>query len=353
MFRFENTLAFNYLILLPVLVFLIFIFWRSREKNLETALNSRLKPFLVASRSLKKRKIKIFLECLVVLFSVLALARPQFGQSSQKVKSQGIELLVALDVSNSMMAEDIKPSRLEHAKNEITRLITTLGGDRVGLIAFAGSAVLLSPMTNDYSALRLFLDSSGPESVTSQGTDFKAAIDTGLGALKRGGIDSDETLRVTKVMLLVTDGESTTSDALEAARKAGKEGFRIFTLGIGTRAGAPIPERDNFGNLKGYKKDKSGTTVLSTANESALSDIAQAGGGGYYHSDFSGQAIELIKKDIDKMQKTEFDVDFATNYDERFQILIGIAIMFALIEFLLSDRKRDAKYWRGRFEVSE
>lgn len=353
MFRFENASAFNYLLLIPVLLIFIIISWRKREALLEKSLNKRLKPFLVASRSIRKRHLKVILEVLVIVFAVIALARPQFGQSSQKVKSQGIELVVALDVSNSMMAEDIKPNRLDHAKNEIERLLNKLSGDKVGLVVFAGSALLLSPMTNDYGALKLFLESASPNSVTTQGTDFKAAIETSLNAMKRGGLDSDEQIRITKILLIVTDGESTTSDAIESARKAQNEGMRVFTLGLGTRAGAPIPERDEFGNLKGYKKDKSGQTVLSTAKEEALSEISQAGGGAYYHSDFSGQAIDEIKKDIDKMQKSEFDTDFAANYDERFQVPLALAVILALIEFLLGERKREARFWRGRFEVSE
>ncbi len=353
MFRFENPSAFNYLFVLPILLIFIVIAWRMREKNLEKALNARLKPFLVSSRSVRKRQFKIVLEVLVVIFAVFALARPQYGQSSQKVRSQGIEVIVALDVSNSMMAEDMKPNRLEHARNEIGRLLSLLSGDKVGLVAFAGSALLLSPMTNDYSAIRMFVDSATPNSVSTQGTDFKSAIEVGLNAMKRGGLDSDEQLHVTKIMVLVTDGESTTSDALDMARKAAKEGLRIFTLGLGTRAGAPIPERDEFGNLQGYKKDKSNKTILSTAKEEALLELAQAGGGAYYHADFSGQAVESLKKDIDKMQKSEFDSDFATNYDEKYQSLLAVAIFLALIEFLLGERKRDARFWRGRFEVAQ
>lgn len=351
MFRWENPSAFNYLLVLPILLIFVIFIWRNREKSLSAALNSRMKPFLTASRSLRKRKIKIILEFLVVVLAVFALARPQFGQSQQKVKSQGIELLIALDVSKSMLAEDMKPSRLEHAKNEITRLLSRLSGDKIGLIAFAGSAVLLSPLTNDHSTIRLFLDSANPESVTTQGSNFKAAIDTALGAVKRGGIDPDEGAQVTKVLLIVTDGEATTGDAIEAAQKATKEGLRIFTLGLGTRSGAPIPERDEFGNLKGYKKDKSGQTVMSTAKEGALSELSQAGGGAYYHADFSGQAIESIKKDIDKMEKADFESDMATNYDEKYQSILLAALVLALLEFFLGERKKESKFWRGRFEV--
>lgn len=351
MFRWENPSALKYLWLLPVFIIFVVVVWRGREKALTKALNSRLYPYLVASRSLTKRKIKILLEIAVIILSIVAWARPQYGQSQQKIQSQGIEMMVAIDVSNSMMAEDIRPSRLEHAKNEISRLLDRLSGDKVGLIAFAGSAVLLAPLTNDYSAIKLFLDSLTTNSVTTQGTNFEAALDQGIGAIKRGGFDSDEGARVTKVLLVVTDGETTTSDALKAAERAASQGLRVFTLGMGTKAGAPIPDRDEFGNLRGYKKDKKGQVVLTTTNEEELSKLARAGGGAYYHSDFSGQAIEAIKRDLDKMEKADFENDLLTNYDEKYQPILLAAFLLALIEFFMGERKRESQFWRGRFEV--
>ena len=353
MFRWENPSAFLILWVLPVILGLLIWFWARREKALAKSLNSRLLPFLLASRSLLKRKLKIILELLVVMLAVVAYARPQFGESTQKIKSQGVELVVALDVSNSMMAEDVKPSRLEQARNEVSRLLDRLSGDKVGLIAFAGSAVLLSPLTNDYSAVKMFMETMGPTSVTTQGTDFRSAVETAIGAFKRGGIDPDEGARVTRVMLIVTDGEVTQSDALAAAKKATEQGIRIFTLGVGTKAGGPIPDRDQFGSLRGYKKDRSGKVVLSVANEDELSKLAQAGGGAYYHADFSGQAVEAIKHDIDRMQKTEFESDQMANYDERFQPFLFAAVILSLIELLMSERKRAPQFWRGRFEVSQ
>ncbi len=199
MFRWENPEAFKFLLLVPVLLIRIGFAWRSREKQLTQAFNPRLLKALTSSRSLRKRKLKILLEILVVILCTFALARPQMGQSQQKVKSEGIELIVALDVSNSMMAEDIKPNRLEHAKNEIGRLMSKLAGDKIGLVAFAGSAVLLSPMTNDYSSLQMFLDTAGPTTVTTQGTNFEAAINVATGAIQRAGIDPDEGVQVSVV----------------------------------------------------------------------------------------------------------------------------------------------------------
>lgn len=352
MFRWQNPFAFYYLSLLPLLLVLIVFVWRAREKSLKEAFHSRLAPFLVKNRSLTKRKIKIALELLVLVLALFALARPQFGQSQQKIKSEGIELVIALDVSKSMLAEDTKPSRLSHARNEVNRLLDRLSGDKVGLLAFAGSALLLSPMTNDYGAIRLFLETVGPDSVTTGGSNFKSAIDVAVGAFKRGGIDPEEGVSVTKVLLIVTDGEATTAGEIEAAQKARNEGVRIFTLGIGTRSGAPIPERDEFGNLKGYKKDNSGNPILSTTKEEALASLAQAGGGGYYHADFSGSAIASIKQDIEKMEKMEFESDMAVDYDEKYQPILLLAVLLALLELLLGERKKESGLWRGRFEVS-
>jgi Ca-activated chloride channel family protein len=351
-FRWESPDAFHWIWF--VLVLFVFVIWANRKnrKKMESTFAPKILNVLVQSRSMAKRRLKWLLQTVAFVLAICSLARPQFGESAQSIKSQGVELIVALDVSNSMMAEDMKPSRLEQARNEITRLMDQLAGDKVGLIAFAGSAVLISPLTNDYSSIKTFLETTGPISVTTQGTNFKAAIDQAVAAMKRGGLDQDDGVRTTKVLLFVTDGEQTTGDAMAAAKEALSKGIRIFALGLGTKAGAPIPARDEFGNLQGYKKDKEGKTVLSTANEEKLTQLAQAGGGAYYHSDFSGQAIKSIKSDLDRMEKSEFESQDMVNYDERFQLPLLFAILILFLEMILSERRSGTVKWKGRFEIS-
>lgn len=350
-FKWGTPEAFHWIWMILFLFFMCLWAAKRSQSKLQKTFAPKIFNVLLQSRSIGKARLKLILQAIAMILAIFALARPQFGESTQSIKSQGIELIIALDVSNSMMAEDMKPSRLEQARNEIDRLLELLAGDKVGLIAFAGSAVLVSPLTNDYSSLRTFLETTGPISVTTQGTNFKAAIDQAVGAVKRGGLDAEDGVRTTKVLLFVTDGEQTTGDAMVAAREALSKGIRIFALGLGTKAGAPIPSRDEFGNLQGYKKDSSGKTVLSTANEGKLTELAQAGGGAYYHSDFSGQAIKSIKRDLDKMEKSEFENQEMVNYDERFQVPLFFAILLFLLEMLLGERKTGLHKWKGRFEA--
>jgi Ca-activated chloride channel family protein len=247
MIRFANMEAFRLLWCLPFLIGLSILFERRGRARLNKAFGEKIAPFLSSSVSPAKRHLKLLLRCLAFLFFVIALARPQMGQSMQEVKARGIELVVAVDVSNSMLAEDVKPSRLENAKAELMRLLDMLQGDRVGLVAFAGSAALVSPITTDVSSLKMFVESLSTESVGTQGTDFRAALDESKSAFERGGVESDENVHFTRVVLLLSDGEDQEPGAIEQARKLASDGMRIFAVAFGTERGAPIPLRDDRG----------------------------------------------------------------------------------------------------------
>ena len=351
MFRFAHPEYFQFLWLLPVLFLLTWYFLRHRMRRIESAFGSKLTPFLTATRSDKRRYLKLGLQLVVVAVAVIALARPQFGTSTQKVASQGVELIIAFDVSESMLAEDVRPSRLEFAKSEIKRLIDKMTGNKIGILPFAGTAVLVSPLTSDASALKMYVDSLSPYTVSSQGTEFRKALEESKEAFQRGGIDKDEFTQVTRVILLVSDGEDHEPGAIPIAEDLSKEGVRIFSLAFGTEKGAPIPLRDDRGYLKGYKKDKAGNKVLSATKGTVLKELAKVGRGSFYHASFGGRAINNIRDDIDKLEKTEFDSEVATDYDERFQVPLAMAILLALIELFLSDRRQGGKFWRGRFEV--
>lgn len=351
MFRFENIAAFQYLWLIPALLVLGYFFERRARKKMETAIGSRLYPFLSSSVSSKKRKLKTILQILTVLFFVLALARPQMGQSQQQVKSEGVEIIFAVDVSESMMAEDVKPSRLAQAKAELSRLIDLMPGNKVGVVAFAGSAVLLSPLTNDPGAIKMYIESLEPNSVSSQGTNFTEALKVSKEAFERGGVSTDDVVKVTRVILLASDGEDHEQGALDEAKKMADEGVRIFSLAYGTEKGGAIPVRDGMGFLKGYKKDRQGQTVLTTVKGDALRSLAEAGRGSFYFATFGGEQTKLLVEDISKLERTQFDSTMATQYDERFQTVLLMGIILALLELFLGERRNRFRFWKGRYEV--
>ncbi|PIS09893.1 MAG: hypothetical protein COT73_12295 [Bdellovibrio sp. CG10_big_fil_rev_8_21_14_0_10_47_8] len=353
MFRFESPHVFIWLLSIPILWLLAIVFQRQAKRKMQNVIHQNLLPFLTSSISLSRRRWKLILQSLVVAFFILALARPQMGESKTEIKSEGVELMLVVDVSDSMMAEDIRPNRLEQAKTEMSKLVDMLSGNKIGIIAFAGSAALLSPLTSDPSSLKMYLDSLSPESVSTQGTEFKKALDEADAAFDRGGVDIDDSTKVTRVILLASDGEDQEPGAMDEAEKLVKKGVRIFSLAYGTEKGAPIPERDGMGNLRGYKKDQSGQTVLTTVKGDALRALAQAGQGSFYHASYGGSHLQRTVDDINKLQKTMFSTEMATQYDEQFQIFIFFGILWALLEIVLGDRRPASKLWKGRFEVAE
>jgi Ca-activated chloride channel family protein len=288
-----------------------------------------------------------------MLFFVVALARPQSGEGKQKAKSEGLEIMLAVDVSNSMLAEDVRPSRIELARRELSRFIDMLSGDKVGIVAFAGSAILLSPMTNDKGALKMFLESLSPDAVSTQGTDFKKALSESYTALQRGGLDSDEGKQITKVIVVASDGEDNEKGALDYAQKISGDGVRIFTLGFGTEAGGQIPVRDKDGNMVGYRKDHSGQTIVTKSTGQSLQSLADAGKGTYQQVTFGGDAMKLLKQNIDNLQRTQFDSMEVSHYNEHYQVFLFVGIVLALLEMFLGDRRAEGRLWRGRFEVPQ
>ncbi len=322
---------------------------KKSNKNIKKAFGEKLSQYLTHSRSLSKRYWKLSLEVCVVILAVIAWARPQFGDSEIEIKNVGIELILAIDVSSSMLTEDVSPNRLEHAKQELHRLLSYLKGDKVGLVAFAGSAALVSPMTSDYSAIRIFLDSLTTHSVSTQGTNFKSALQVAVTSLEQGGGGLEDGEVTSKAIILASDGEETEAKVISYVDELSKKGIRVFTLGFGTLKGGPIPDKDSEDRLIGYKKNKDGEIVLSTAKSEALAAIARAGKGGYYQADFTGESVKSIVTDIQKMEKTEFDVQMATDYDEKYQWPLFFAFLLGWIEFLLIERRRGQKFWKGRF----
>ncbi len=352
MFRFADPHWLNFLWFIPVLWIFLFAFERQAFKKFEKYYGAKISPFLTGNVSFAKRKFKIVLKLLALTSFFIALARPQAGHGTQTIKSEGVEMMIVFDVSNSMLAEDVKPSRLAFAKSEMIKLSEMLTGDKVGLIAFAGSAILLSPLTTDKSALSMYIEGLSPASVENQGTEFKKALLEAEKAFERGGVDPDEGVKVTKVIVIASDGEDQEPGALDTAQKLADKGIKIFTIAFGTEKGAPIPNRDEFGNLRSYKKDRENHDILTKVDDSVLRSIAKAGGGSFYHATFGGNEMRLVHDDIGKLQKALFDSQTAATYEEKFQIFLWIGLFFALLDFLMSDKKPSEKIWRGRFEAS-
>ena len=351
-YRFADRAALNLLMLLPVLVLLLWWTGNRTRAVIQAQIAPKIARYLMRSLAPNRRKLKLWLQCLSLLFFVIALARPQSGEGKQKAKSEGLEIVLAVDVSNSMLAEDVRPSRLELAQKELSRFIDSLGGDKVGLVAFAGSAILLSPLTNDKGALKMYLESLSPSAVTTQGTDFKKALNEASSALRRGGTEVEEAPNVTRVIVVASDGEDNEKGGLDTAQKIAGEGFRIFTLGFGTENGGQIPVRDNQGNMIGYKKDKKGQPVVSKSTGEALKALAEAGQGTYQQVTFGGDAVKHLRESIDTLQKAQFDTMEVSHYNEHYQAFLGIGLLLALLELLLGERKSEGRIWRGRFEVS-
>jgi Ca-activated chloride channel family protein len=348
MMRFASPEALQALWLLPIVVAVAAVAQARARARLARAFGKKADG-LASGASPRRRRVKLFLSVLALGFLALALARPQSGKSTEKIKSEGIELMFVVDVSNSMLAEDVKPSRIEHAKAELSRLLDLLGGDKVGIVAFAGSATLVSPLTADKSALKMFLESLSPQSVETQGTEFRKALREARNALERGGIDPDEGAKVTRAILIASDGEDQEPGALDEARKLADDGIRVFTMAFGTERGAPIPMRDERGYLAGYKRDKSGQTIQTQVKGDFLRALAQTGRGSFYHVTFGGQEAKAIRADIDRLEKTQFDSEVSANYDERFQAPLLVALLLGLLELLLSERSSGRMPWRGRF----
>jgi len=337
---FDAPTYFHLLWLLPLLI--LFYMWAFRRKRRALALfgNPELMGKMTATTSRTRQMWKTTLAILGVLFLVLAIVRPQFGTKLEIARRSGVDIVVVLDTSLSMLTEDIRPNRLERAKQEIRSFIDRLEGDRIGLVAFSGVSFVQCPLTLDYGAAKIFLDVIDTDLVPVPGTAIGEAIRT---ATKVFNVRE----RKYKVVLLMTDGEDHTTDPVEAAKKAADEGVRIYTIGLGTRSGELIPVRDAAG--AGYKKDRQGNPVKSSLDEATLEKIALATGGKYYRSTVGEMELDKIYEEISTMEKRELRSKKFARYEERFQYPLLLAIVAFVLEALLSDRRRVRREWQGRF----
>lgn len=329
MFRFANPQYLIALWLIPVLVVLFFIFIKNRKRLLEKFADKELHKSIIYSFSSIKTKIKFGLILVALTLLILAFANPQVGTKMTEVKQTGIDVYILLDVSRSMQAEDIKPNRLEKAKYQISNLIQKLRGDRIGLIVFAGDAYIQFPLTTDYSAANLFLSAVDLNSVPQPGTAIASAIDMAVKSFDSAATD--------KAIILITDGEDHEGDIDKAVENATDKNIKIYTIGLGSPEGVPIPVYDRNGNQIGFKQDNSGQIVLTKLDESILKDIAAKGNGKYYRGNNYEDYLDKIYSDLSKLKQAEFGVKKVTDYEDRFYYFLAPAILLLILELFITD----------------
>ena len=313
----------------------VFYLWafRRREKILGKLASKALLKELLSSLDTSKQKLKAVALIIGIGLSLISLLRPQWGFHWEEVKRKGVDIIIALDTSKSMLAEDIKPNRLERAKLALRDFTKNLRGDRIGLIAFAGSAFLQCPLTLDYGGFLFSLDSIDVATIPQGGTSLSRAIRVALRSYEGGQ-------KKYKVLVIITDGEDHEGDPLRAAEEAKKEGITAFCIGIGTREGELIPLTSASGQ-KEFLKDRKGNVIKSRLDETTLQKIALITGGGYVRSSGTEFGLELLYRErVSKMEKRELEGKMNKRYEERFQIPLVLALLLFLIEPLISDKKR-------------
>ena len=328
MFRFGEPLYLYLLIILPLLVIFYLYSNYRRRKRLRRYGDMELLERLMPQVSKYRPDVKFWLTIAAMAMVIFMLAQPQFGSKMETVKRQGIETVVALDVSNSMMAEDVTPSRLAKSKRLVSRLVETFNNDKVALIVFAGEAFTQLPITSDYVSAKMFLESISPSLISTQGTDVRAAIDLALKSFTPNE-------GVGRAIVLITDGENHEGGAIEAAKEAAEKGVHVFVLGVGSPDGAPIPVESS----NEFRRDKDGNVVVTRLNEDMCREIARAGNGMYVRVDNTNNAERALNAEINKLAKADVETQVFTEFDEQFQVLAWLALIFLAVEAMLLDRK--------------
>ncbi len=331
MFRFEHPYYLYALEILPVLGVFFYLMLQARKRALQRFANNELVKKLAPQVSRYKHAVKFWLFLLGITFLIFGAANPQWGVEKKTVKRKGIDVFIALDVSKSMLAEDIAPNRLERAKKFVEDLVEKLRGERLGMLIFAGNAYLQVPLTVDYSALNIFIKSANPDLVPTQGTAIGDVV-----SLAERSFPADNKRH--KVLIIISDGENHDDEAQQQAEDAAEEGLLVFTVGVGTEAGGLIPEF--VGDRMDFKRDERGEPVRTLMNEEALRRIAAVGNGAYFNlSNNTDQVLKALRQRIELVEKREYEQQSFNVYESYFQYVIAIALILLIIEFLISYTK--------------
>ncbi len=330
MFVLEEKIWFWLLLVIPaiVLLFLIFKFWQKRTRG-KFAKNDMLK-YLVPNRSRSKPVIKLILILLAIASLVVALVNPKMGTKLKTVKREGVDIVFAIDVSKSMDAEDIAPSRLEKSKQLVSQIINDLGSDRVGIIAYAGGAFPQLPITTDYSAAKMFLQGLNTDMISSQGTAISDAIE-----LATTYYDDDQ--QTNRVLFIISDGEDHEGNVETITEEAAKKGIRIYTIGVGTEKGGPIPIKRG-GVIQNYKKDNQGETVITKLNPETLKEIAGAADGSYIEGNVTANVTERVQEELQNIEKTEFEAKQFADFQSHFQWFLGLGLALLFLDIFVLER---------------
>jgi Ca-activated chloride channel family protein len=331
MYKIEEPIYFYLLAIIPAMLvlFLLVLWWKKRtqRKFSDVSLLKKLAP----NSSTFKSTLKLIILLLGIAFLIISLTNPKMGTKLKTIKREGVDVVFALDVSKSMLAEDIAPNRLEKAKQIISKTIDKLGSDRVGIIIYAGNSYPLLPITTDHAAANMFLQNANPDMVSSQGT----AINEALELAKTYYNNDDQTNRF---LIIISDGEDHQEETKQVAQNLANEGVKIYTVGVGTERGGPIPMRLN-GAMIGYKKDRKGETVITKRVPEVLQGIADASDGEYIDGNITDNPVNEIAKIIGNAEKNEFETKQFSDYKDQFQWFLAIALLFLIVDVLLFDKK--------------
>lgn len=327
MFRFEDPIYLWLLLAVPVLFLVRFVVWKQRKNKLKKFGDPQLLRQLMPDASVARPRVKFALLMAALSLLIVLLARPQMGSRISKEKRNGIETIIALDISNSMMATDVVPSRLDKSKLLVENLVDHFTNDKIGLVVFAGDAFVQLPITSDYVSAKMFLQNIDPSLIASQGTDIARAIDVSMHSFT-------QVEKVGKAIIVITDGEDHEGGAVEAAKIARKKGINVFILGVGDPKGAPIPTGDG-----GYMTDNTGQTVMSALNEEMCREVAKAGSGVYIHVDNTSDAQSRLNNELTKLQKGETESVVYSEYDEQFQAFGILVILLLIIEICILESR--------------
>lgn len=347
MIHFQHPIVLYLLFLIPLLTLLWILQRRKRFKALRNFADENILPRLTQENSRRRPVAKFSLLMLSLALLIVTLANPQVGSKIVKGQRLGSDIAVCLDISNSMLAEDIQPNRLERSKRVVTNLLNELGSDRVSLVVFAGSAYIQMPLTSDYGATKMFLDQISPSMIEAQGTAIGEAIDIAMQSLGYNDPDRKWEKNKGRTIIVISDGENHEDDAQGMAKKAASEGVMVNTIGMGTNQGVPIPEYGKNGQQIGYKKDASGNTVTTHLNEKMLQEIASAGNGIYVSAGGINNGIKDVVKQIEKLEKKNFGEASFSEYETRYQYPLLAALLCLLAEVLLFEKK-NPRFSMGR-----
>ncbi len=329
MFRFANIEMLWLLLTIPVFVIGYILYTRRKRRQLAEFGDPELVSELMPDASKARPVVKFSLLMVALTLLIMAAARPQYGQKEKTVKRQGIEVMIALDISNSMMAEDVAPNRLDRAKQMLSKMIDHMVDDKVGLVVFAGEAYTQLPITCDYVSAKMFLNTITPALIPTQGTAIGAALETSIRSF--GSQESD----AGRAIILITDGENHEDDAIAAAKHARELGIQVFVVGIGKPEGSPIP----IAGTNNYIKDRSGQVVVSRLNEDMCQQIAQAGNGIYVRCDNTNTAMRALQQELDRIATAELETKVYADYNEQYQSFVLIALLLLVIDFFILERK--------------